>query len=83
MKKEAALSVAWGEGVGANAGSVFVEIKFIDPEVDTDDMAYWHILSEQEAGVDIASEEDVVVFLDGSTPVSSHLRTTNTLMQFE
>ncbi len=51
--------------VGVDAGKLVVEIDTIVPEVGTCDMAEWHILIEPEAGVDVANEESVTVFLDG------------------
>ncbi|MBO5649248.1 MAG: hypothetical protein J6S76_04985, partial [Clostridia bacterium] len=58
--------------VGTNADKVFVDIKSIVPEIGTADMAEWHVLIEPEAGVDIASETDVVVFLDGRNATEKH-----------
>ena len=49
-------------------GTLYVDISSIVPEVGTCDMAQWHILVELDAGVDIASESDVVVYLDGINP---------------
>lgn len=46
----------------------YISIDTIVPEVGTDDMAEWHILIEPEADVDIASESDVIVYLDGVNP---------------
>ena len=43
----------------------YISIDTIVPEVGTDDMAEWHILIAPEADVDIASESDVIVYLDG------------------
>lgn len=45
-----------------------IRIGSIVPEVGTDDMAQWHVLIELEADVDIASESDVIVYLDGVNP---------------
>jgi len=53
------------ESVGIDSGDIWVKIKSIVPEACTDDMAEWHILIEPEAGVDVADEENVVVFMDG------------------
>ena len=53
------------ERIGVDSGELWVEIKSIVPEACTADMAWWHILIEPESGVDIESEEDVIVFLDG------------------
>ena len=60
------------EQVGIDAGKTIVDIKTIVPEVGTCDMAYWHVLIEPEAGVDVASEEDVIVFLDGRNTSEKH-----------
>ena len=49
-------------------GTLYVGINSIVPEVGTCDMAQWHVLIELEADVDIASESDVVVYLDGINP---------------
>ena len=49
-------------------GKLYVSIRTIVPEVGTDDMAEWHILIEPEKGVDVASESDVIVYLDGINP---------------
>ncbi|MBR2036097.1 MAG: hypothetical protein IKA09_00030 [Lachnospiraceae bacterium] len=46
----------------------YISIDTMVPEVGTDDMAEWHILIEPEADVDIASESDVIVYLDGVNP---------------
>ena len=48
--------------------SCYISIDTIVPEVGTDDMAEWHILIEPEADVDIASESDVIVYLNGVNP---------------
>ena len=53
------------EQVGIDGDKTIVEIKTIVPEVGTCDMAYWHILIEPEAGTEISSEDDVIIFLDG------------------
>lgn len=49
-------------------GTLYVSISSIVPEVGTCDMAEWHILIEPEADVDVASESDVIVYLDGVNP---------------
>ena len=49
-------------------GMLYVNIRSIVPEVGTCDMAEWHILIEPETNVDIASESDVVVYMDGVNP---------------
>lgn len=49
-------------------GKLYVNIRSIVPEVGTCDMAEWHILIEPETNVDIASESDVVVYMDGVNP---------------
>lgn len=49
-------------------GRLYVGINSIVPETGTCDMAQWHILIELEADVDITSESDVVVYLDGINP---------------
>ena len=53
------------ERIGVDSGDLWIEIKSIVPEVGTCDMAWWHVLIEPEAGVEVESEEDIVVFLDG------------------
>ncbi len=52
-------------GVGTVDSKLIVDIDTIVPEAGTADMAEWHILIEPEAGIEISSVEDVVVFLDG------------------
>jgi len=54
------------ESVSVDYGNLVIEINTIVPEVGTCDMAWWHIFVEPEAGVDVESEEDISVFLDGS-----------------
>lgn len=49
-------------------GMLYVNIRSIVLEVGTCDMAEWHILIEPETNVDIASESDVVVYMDGVNP---------------
>ena len=49
-------------------GKLYVDISSIVPEVGTCDMAQWHILIELEASVDITSESNVEVYLDGINP---------------
>lgn len=49
-------------------GKIYVNIRSIVPEVGTCDMAEWHILIEPETNVDIASESDVVIYMDGVNP---------------
>lgn len=46
----------------------YIAIDTIVPEVGTDDMAQWHILIELEGDVDLVSESDVIVYLDGVNP---------------
>lgn len=46
----------------------YIDIDTIVPEVGTDDMAQWHILIELEGDVDLVSESDVIVYLDGVNP---------------
>ena len=53
------------ERIGVDGENTVIEIKSIVPEACTCDMAYWHILIEPETGMDIANDDDVVVFLDG------------------
>ncbi|MBQ7921443.1 MAG: hypothetical protein IJ325_02560, partial [Clostridia bacterium] len=60
------------ERVGIDSGDLWVKIKTIVPEVGTDDEAWWHIFIEPEAGVDVAGEEDVIVFLDGVNATEKH-----------
>lgn len=60
------------EKVGANNGHAVIQIKSIAPEVGTCDMAWWHILIEPEAGVQIADEEDVTVFLGGRNATENY-----------
>ena len=60
------------EKVGANNGHAVIQIKSIAPEVGTCDMAWWHILIESEAGVQIADEEDVTVFLGGRNATENY-----------
>ena len=60
------------ERIGVDSGDLWVEIKSIVPEVGTCDMAWWHVLIEPEAGVEVESEEDIVVFLDGRNATEKH-----------
>ena len=60
------------ERIGVDSGDLWVEIKSIVPEVGTCDMAWWHVLIEPEAGVEVESEEDIVVFLDGINATEKH-----------
>ena len=60
------------EKVSANNGHAVIQIKSIAPEVGTCDMAWWHILIELEAGVQIADEEDVTVFLGGRNATDNY-----------
>ena len=60
------------ERIGVDSGDLWIEIKSIVPEVGTCDMAWWHVLIEPEAGVEIESEEDIVVFLDGRNATEKH-----------
>lgn len=49
-------------------GKLYVNIRSIVPEVGTCDMAEWHILIEPEKDINVPSESDVVVYLDGINP---------------
>lgn len=49
-------------------GKLYISIRRDVPEVGTDDMAEWHILIEPEKDVNVASESDVVVYLEGVNP---------------
>ncbi len=49
-------------------GKLYVSIRTISPEVGTADMAEWHILIEPEENVDVKSEDDVVVLINGTNP---------------
>ena len=60
------------EKVGADNTHAVIQIKSIAPEVGTCDMAWWHILIEPEAGVQIADEEDVTVFLGGRNATENY-----------
>ena len=60
------------EKVGADNTHAVIQIKSIAPEVGTCDMAWWHILIELEAGVQIADEEDVTVFLGGRNATENY-----------
>ena len=60
------------ERIGVDSGDLWIEIKSIVPEVGTCDMAWWHVLIEPEAGVEVESEEDIVVFLDGRNATEKH-----------
>ena len=60
------------EKVGADNGHAVIQIKSIAPEAVTCDMAWWHILIEPEARVQIADEEDVTVFLGGRNATENY-----------
>ena len=60
------------EKVGSDNTHAVIQIKSIAPEVGTCDMAWWHILIEPEAGVQIADEEDVTVFLGGRNATENY-----------
>ena len=60
------------EKVGADNTHAVIQIKSIAPEVGTCDMAWWHILIEPEAGVQIVDEEDVTVFLGGRNATENY-----------
>lgn len=49
-------------------GKLYISIRRDVPEVGTDDMAEWHILIEPEKDITVASESDVIVYLDGVNP---------------
>ena len=49
-------------------GKLYVSIRRDVPEAGTDDMAEWHILVEPEKDITVASESDVVIYLDGVNP---------------
>lgn len=49
-------------------GKLYIAIRTISPEIGTADMAEWHILIEPEEGVDVKSEDDVVVLINGINP---------------
>ena len=49
-------------------GKLYISIRRDVPEVGTDDMAEWHILIEPEKDITVASDSDVVVYLDGINP---------------
>lgn len=49
-------------------GKLYVSIRRDVPEVGTDDMAEWHILVEPEKDITVASESDVIIYLDGVNP---------------
>ena len=49
-------------------GKLYVSIRRDVPEVGTADMAEWHILIEMKKDVIVASESDVIVYLDGVNP---------------
>ena len=53
--------------IGSN-GKLYISISRDVPEVGTDDMAEWHILIEPEKDITVASESDVIVYLDGVNP---------------
>ena len=60
------------ENVGSDNTHAVIQIKSIAPEVGTCDMAWWHILIEPEAGIQIADEEDVTVFLGGRNATDNY-----------
>ena len=60
------------EKVGSDNTHAVIQIKSIAPEVGTCDMAWWHILIEPEAGVQIVDEEDVTVFLGGRNATENY-----------
>ena len=60
------------EKVGSDNTHAVIQIKSIAPEVGTCDMAWWHILIEPEAGIQIADEEDVTVFLGGRNATDNY-----------
>lgn len=60
------------ERIGIESGDLWVEIKSIVPEAGTCDMAWWHVFIEPEAGVDVRSEENVTIFLDGVNTTEKH-----------
>lgn len=60
------------EKVGSDNTHAVIQIKTIAPEVGTCDMAWWHILIEPEAGIQIADEEDVTVFLGGRNATDNY-----------
>ena len=49
-------------------GKLYISIRTISPEVGTADMAEWHILIEPEETVDVNSEDNVVVLINGTNP---------------
>ena len=49
-------------------GKLYISIRRDVPEVGTDDMAEWHILIEPEKDITVASESNVIVYLDGVNP---------------
>lgn len=51
-------------------GKLYISIRTISPEIGTADMAEWHILVEPDESIDVASEEDVVVLLNGVNPLT-------------
>ena len=79
FEKQILVMVLLEEGSGSNRhnvdnvklgsdGKLYISIRSIIPEVGTSDMAAWHILIEPEADIDVASESDVIVYLDGVNP---------------
>ena len=54
----------------SDGGRCCIYIDRIVPEVGTCDMAEWHILIEPEAGIEIESESDITVFVDGVDPLT-------------
>lgn len=49
-------------------GKLYISIRRDVPEAGTADMAEWHILIEPEKDITVASESDVIVYLDGINP---------------
>ena len=47
-----------------------IVIETVAPDVGTDDMAAWHILIEPEAGINVESESNVTVLLNGIDPLT-------------
>jgi len=79
FEKQILVMVLLEEGSGSNRhnidnvkhgsdGKLYVSIRRDVPEVGTCDMAEWHILIEPEKDITVASESDIVVYLDGVNP---------------
>ena len=49
-------------------GKLYIGIRTISPEVGTCDMAEWHIFVEPEESIDVKSEDDVIVLINGTNP---------------